>query len=257
MKTGPAGEDPLHARRGVLRAPRPPPDEDALHSRRCRKDGKIDGGRRARSYIDGGAYSSFGLVTAYYSGQLLTGPTASPTTASTRRACSPTSRRCGPKRGHGSVQPRFAFEVALDMAAEKLAHRPDRGAAPQLHRRERRRRSTARRITSNGFLQCLERGRERRRGWKRALRQARRRARPRRRRLRCTSPAPHYRIYPNEMPQSGIQVKLDRSGRVTVFCGASDIGQGVELRARLHRRRGAGPPPGWKSCCPTSRTPVS
>jgi CO/xanthine dehydrogenase Mo-binding subunit len=35
-----------------------------------------------------------------------------------------------------------------------------------------------------------------------------------------------YPIYPNEMPQSGIQVKLDRSGRVTVFSGASDIGQG-------------------------------
>jgi CO/xanthine dehydrogenase Mo-binding subunit len=28
------------------------------------------------------------------------------------------------------------------------------------------------------------------------------------------------------MPQSGVQVKLDRSGRVTIFSGASDIGQG-------------------------------
>jgi len=31
---------------------------------------------------------------------------------------------CGPKRGHGSVQPRFAFEVALDEAAEKLGLDP-------------------------------------------------------------------------------------------------------------------------------------
>jgi CO/xanthine dehydrogenase Mo-binding subunit len=30
------------------------------------------------------------------------------------------------------------------------------------------------------------------------------------------------------MPQSGVQLKLDRSGRATVFCGASDIGQGVD-----------------------------
>jgi CO/xanthine dehydrogenase Mo-binding subunit len=36
----------------------------------------------------------------------------------------------------------------------------------------------------------------------------------------------NYPIYPNEMPQSGVQVKLDRSGRVAVFSGASDIGQG-------------------------------
>src|SRR5439155_10717400 len=28
-------------------------------------------------------------------------------------------------------------------------------------------------------------------------------------------------------PQSGIQVKLDRSGKVTIFSGASDIGQGT------------------------------
>jgi len=30
------------------------------------------------------------------------------------------------------------------------------------------------------------------------------------------------------MPQSAVQMKLDRSGRATVFCGASDIGQGVD-----------------------------
>src|SRR5260370_10706299 len=29
------------------------------------------------------------------------------------------------------------------------------------------------------------------------------------------------------MPQSGVLVKLDRSGRVAIFSGASDIGQGV------------------------------
>ena len=38
----------------------------------------------------------------------------------------------------------------------------------------------------------------------------------------------NYCIYPNEMPQSGVQLKLDRSGRATVFCGASDIGQGSD-----------------------------
>src|SRR6266496_3491550 len=35
-------------------------------------------------------------------------------------------------------------------------------------------------------------------------------------------------IYWNSMPQSGVQLKLDRSGGVTVFCGSIDIGQGSD-----------------------------
>ncbi len=38
----------------------------------------------------------------------------------------------------------------------------------------------------------------------------------------------NYCIYPNEMPQAAVQLKLDRSGRATVFSGCSDIGQGVD-----------------------------
>ncbi|MBK6314269.1 MAG: molybdopterin-dependent oxidoreductase [Blastocatellia bacterium] len=35
-------------------------------------------------------------------------------------------------------------------------------------------------------------------------------------------------IYWNDMPHSGVQIKLDRSGGVAVFCGATDIGQGSD-----------------------------
>ena len=35
-------------------------------------------------------------------------------------------------------------------------------------------------------------------------------------------------IYWNDMPHSGVQLKLDRSGGVTVFCGSIDIGQGSD-----------------------------
>jgi CO/xanthine dehydrogenase Mo-binding subunit len=38
----------------------------------------------------------------------------------------------------------------------------------------------------------------------------------------------NYPIYPNEMPQSGVQMQIDRSGRVAVFSGASEIGQGCD-----------------------------
>ena len=42
----------------------------------------------------------------------------------------------------------------------------------------------------------------------------------------------NYPIYPNEMPQSAVQLKVDRSGVVTVFSGASEIGQGSDTMLR-------------------------
>src|SRR5689334_18699683 len=33
-------------------------------------------------------------------------------------------------------------------------------------------------------------------------------------------------IYWNDMPHSSVQIRLDRGGGVTVYCGATDIGQG-------------------------------
>src|SRR5207247_2627189 len=35
-------------------------------------------------------------------------------------------------------------------------------------------------------------------------------------------------IYWNDMPHTGVQLKLDRSGGVTAFCGATEIGQGSD-----------------------------
>src|SRR5207249_4782820 len=35
-------------------------------------------------------------------------------------------------------------------------------------------------------------------------------------------------IYYNDMPHSGVQLKLDRSGGVAAFCGATEIGQGSD-----------------------------
>ena len=68
--------------------------------------------------IDGGAYASFGMITAYYAGQLLTGPVGFESYAFDATRYYTNKPACGPKRGHGSVQPRFAFEIHLDMLAE-------------------------------------------------------------------------------------------------------------------------------------------
>lgn len=174
--------------------------------------------------IDGGAYSSFGLVTAYYAGQLLTGPYQFETYHFDSTRVFTNKPPCGPKRGHGSVQPRFAFEVALDMAAEKLGLDPI-----EIRRRnfigEQVQTVNGQTITSNGFLKCLDavevasgwRERRGRLGFGRGLGVAGS--------MYITGTA--YPIYPNEMPQSGVQVKLDRSGKVTIFSGGSDIGQGT------------------------------
>jgi CO/xanthine dehydrogenase Mo-binding subunit len=79
-------------------------------------DGKI--------LIDGGAYASFGLVTTYYSGQLLSAPYVFESYRFDSTRVYTNKPACGPKRGHGSVQPRFAFEVQLDKLAEKLGLDP-------------------------------------------------------------------------------------------------------------------------------------
>ena len=174
--------------------------------------------------IDGGAYASFGLVTAYYAGQLLTGPYRFDSYRFDSTRVYTNKPPCGPKRGHGSVQPRFAFEVALDEAAAKLGLDPI-----EVRRRnfigENVETVNGQRITSNGFLKCLELV-EQASNWK-----ERRGKLGRGRGLGVAGSmyisGTAYPVYPNEMPQSGVLVKLDRSGRVAIFSGASDIGQGV------------------------------
>src|SRR5207247_5187893 len=114
----------------------------------------------ARILIDAGAYSSFGLVTTSYPGQLLTAPYRmrayrfASTRVFTNKPC------CGPKRGHGSVQPRFAFECQIDKLAESL------GLDPIDLRRRHLLGSDSRtvngmRVAANGCPHCLHAGQQR------------------------------------------------------------------------------------------------
>src|SRR6201999_2679248 len=80
-------------------------------------------------------------------------------------------------------------------------------------------------ITSNGFLECLEKVAAGSRWSERKGKLPFGRGLGVAGSMYISGTA--YPIYPNEMPQSGIQVKLDRSGKVTIFSGASDIGQGI------------------------------
>ncbi|MGD8278313.1 MAG: molybdopterin-dependent oxidoreductase, partial [Gemmatimonadota bacterium] len=179
----------------------------------------------ARTLIDGGAYASFGLVTTYYSGQLLTAPYAFGTYRFDSTRVYTNKPPCGPKRGHGSVQPRFAFEVQLDKLSEALGLDPI-----ELRRRnfigERTRTVNELRVTSNGFLQCLD-AVERASDWAAKWRRL-----PYGRGVgvagSCYISGTNYPIYPNAMPQAAVQIMIERSGRVTVLSGASEIGQGSD-----------------------------
>jgi 4-hydroxybenzoyl-CoA reductase alpha subunit len=186
------------------------------------KDGRITG-VDAKILIDGGSYSSFGLVTTYYAGQLLTGPYDFPSYRFDSTRVFTNKPPCGPKRGHGSVQPRFAFEIQFDQLAERLGMDPIeirrvnfQGDATET--------VNGQRITSNGFAECLDEV-ERCSDWK-----TRRGQLPFGHGLGVAGSmyisGTNYPVYPNDMPQAGIQLKVDRSGIVTCFTGGNDIGQG-------------------------------
>ena len=140
-------------------------------------------------------------------------------------ACSPTSQPCGPKRGHGTVQPRFGQEIQLDKIAEKLKLDP---AELRLRIAE-----SPNALTAN-FLQlgtvkladCI-RSVVRTSDWTEKFRKL-----PEGRGVglacSCFLTGAGVPIYWNSMPHSGIQLKLDRGGGVTVFSGTSEIGQGSD-----------------------------
>ncbi len=214
----------LYTREEVFYAHRGRHPFDMWYRTGMTRDGRLTG-VDARIVLDGGAYASFGLVTTYYSGQLLTAPYDLPAYRFDSTRAYTNKPACGPKRGHGSVQPRFAFEVQLDKLAQLG------GFDPMELRRKNVLGSHTRtinelRVTSNGFLECLE-AVERASGWKERWRRL-----PFGRGLGVAGSTyisgTNYPIYPNDMPQSGIQVQIDRSGRVAVFSGGSEIGQGTD-----------------------------
>jgi 4-hydroxybenzoyl-CoA reductase subunit alpha len=186
------------------------------------KDGRITA-MDFKSWVDGGAYMSYGAASLYYTGALQTVCDAIPNYRWQGVRVLTNKPPCGPKRGHGTPQPRFALECHFDVVAERLG-------IPIL---ELRRKNFTKpfsktvnhlRITSSGLDECVDRvvrasSFEERHG-----------------RLPfgkgvglavgaylCGAGLP---IYWNDMPHSAVDIRLDRSGVVQVACGQIDIGQG-------------------------------
>ena len=189
-----------------------------------KNDGTITG-VHLKTLLDGGAYGSYGVASTFYTGALQTVTYHVP--AYHFQGCRVFTNKppCGPKRGHGTPQSRFGQEIQLDKIAEALALDP---AALRLRIVERPDTLTANylRVGTIGLAECIRRV-SAAADWASRFRKL-----PHGRGvgLACSSylSGAGLPIYWNDMPHSGVQLKLDRSGGVTAFCGATEIGQGSD-----------------------------
>src|SRR5438094_1949687 len=189
-----------------------------------KKDGAITG-MHLQTLIDGGAYGSYGVASTFYAGALQTTTYHIPRYR--YQGCRTFTNKppCGPKRGHGTPQPRFGQEVQLDKIAERLKIDP---ANLRLRIVESPNAVTANffRLGTVNLSECIRRVVEVS-GWKDKFRKL-----PEGRGvgLACSAylTGAGLPIYWNKMPHSGVQLKFDRCGGVSIFCGATEIGQGSD-----------------------------
>jgi 4-hydroxybenzoyl-CoA reductase subunit alpha len=189
-----------------------------------KKDGAITA-MHFQTVLDGGGYGSYGVASTYYTGALQTVTYEVPAYRFDGARVFTNKPPCGPKRGHGTPQPRYALEVQLDKIACDLGLDPGQMRKAHLQPPNS---LTANflRVGSMGLGACIDKvvtasGWSKRRGklpYGRGLG------------LACSSYicGAGLPIYWNAMPQSGVQLKLDRGGGVTVFCGSTEIGQGSD-----------------------------
>ena len=189
-----------------------------------KQDGAITG-MHFKSLLDGGGYGSYGVASTYYTGALQTVTYHVPRYKFQGARAFTNKPPCGPKRGHGTPQPRFALEVQLDKIAEQLGLDP---AELRLKHLVPPNSLTANwlRVGTMGLGRCIEKV-VRGSAWKEKFKQL-----PYGKGigLACSSyiTGAGLPIYWNAMPHSGVQLKCDRGGGVTVFCGSTEIGQGSD-----------------------------
>lgn len=189
-----------------------------------KNDGRITA-MHCRTFLDGGAYGSYGVASLYYTGALQTATYKLPAYRFEGLRFFSNKPPCGPKRGHGTPQPRFGLEVQLEKLADDL------GISPvDIRKRwtvdEHSRTVNWLRITSCGLNECLDRvvsasgflDKRRKLPVGRGVG------------LACSSylSGAGLPIYWNDMPHTAVRITVDRWGGVTVFCGETDIGQGSD-----------------------------
>jgi 4-hydroxybenzoyl-CoA reductase alpha subunit len=210
-----------------------------------------------KSFLDGGAYGSYGVASTFYTGALQTVTYEVPRYKFQGVRVFTNKPPCGPKRGHGTPQPRYALEVHLDKIAEQLKLDPAEMRRSHLVKPNS---VTANylRIGSMGLGACIDKVVEGS-DWKNKFSwpgsvpgavatgssdpfdsldpvapapgsDTRRLPYGKGIGIACSSYicGAGLPIYWNNMPQSAVQLRLDRQGGVCVMCGSTDIGQGSD-----------------------------
>jgi 4-hydroxybenzoyl-CoA reductase alpha subunit len=201
-------------------------------------------GCHLRTWLDGGAYGSYGVASTFYTGVINPVTYKIPVYKFEGARIFTNKPACGPKRGHGTPQPRFALECQLDKAAEQLGLDPA----------DLRRRIVAEpytktanhlTVTTIGLGECIDKVVEASDWREKRTRYGVTAASHGGSREGGASPPKNLKpgigiacsaymtgagtaIYWNDMPHSGVIVRADRSGGVAILCGATDIGQGSD-----------------------------
>ena len=181
---------------------------------------------KANFIMDGGAYTSLGIASAYYAGALL------PLTYEFDNYRFDMFRvytnlpACGAQRGHGAPQPKYAFESHLDNVAADLGIDPI-----EIRIVNARRPNTVTpndfRVNSCKIRECLERVRVMS-GW-----DEKKKNRPPGRGIGVATGSfvtgAGYPIYRTDLPHAAAFIKLCEDGSAaTLYTGSVDIGQGSD-----------------------------
>ncbi|OGU60505.1 MAG: 4-hydroxybenzoyl-CoA reductase subunit alpha [Ignavibacteria bacterium GWF2_33_9] len=190
-----------------------------------KKDGEITAVKQ-KVVLEGGAYSSFGVVTTYYAGSMLATLYKFPNYKYDGYRVNTNLPPSGAFRGHGVPHPRFAFESLLDMIAKDLNLDPveirlKNAMEPNYHT------CNDLDINSCELTSCIESVREKS-GWKdkkgklpygRGIG------------IGCGGfvSGAGYPIYRSQFPHSNAIIKVQEDGsKVVLFIGDADIGQGSD-----------------------------
>jgi 4-hydroxybenzoyl-CoA reductase subunit alpha len=190
-----------------------------------KKDGTLTA-VKFRSVLDGGAYTSYGVITAYYAGSMLPTLYKIPSYEYDGLRVYTNLPASGAFRGHGVPQPRFAFESMMDMLAEELGLDPFEIRIRNAMTPETRT-CNALDISSCEFLATLTGARERS-GWREKKGRL-----PRGKGIGvgCGGfvSGAGYPIYRSEFPHSNAMIRIHEDGTgASLHIAAADIGQGSD-----------------------------
>ena len=218
----------LQTREETFLAHRGRPDTDITVKLGMTRDGKLTACHLQATQL-GGAYASYGIITILYTGALLHGIYDIPAIKHDGWRVYTNTPPCGAQRGHGTVDPRAAFEALMNEMAAELGLDPFAVRRINLLPSIPYVTAYAQRVMSYGLPECLDRVMQAS-GW------AERRGRMPKGRglgLACshfvsgTTTPKHW----TGEPHATVNLRVDFDGGLTVLTGAADIGQGSNTMA--------------------------